>query len=40
LSQSPEDRNPELRAIFFESSNELLQSLNEAGLELEVRPAD
>jgi len=40
LSQSPEDRNPELRAIFFESANELLQSLNEAGLELEVRPAD
>ena len=40
MSQSPEDRNPELRAIFFESSNELLQSLNEAGLELEVRPAD
>jgi len=40
LSKSPEDRNPELRAIFFESANELLQSLNEAGLELEVRPAD
>jgi two-component system, chemotaxis family, sensor kinase CheA len=40
LSKSPEDRNPELRAIFFESSNELLQSLNEAGLELEARPAD
>jgi two-component system chemotaxis sensor kinase CheA len=40
LSKSPEDRNPELRAIFFESANELLQSLNEAGLELEGRPAD
>jgi two-component system chemotaxis sensor kinase CheA len=40
LSKSPEDRNPELRAIFFESANELLQSLNEAGLELEVRPTD
>jgi two-component system chemotaxis sensor kinase CheA len=40
LSTFPEDRNPELRAIFFESANELLQSLNEAGLELEVRPAD
>jgi two-component system chemotaxis sensor kinase CheA len=40
LSNFPEDRNPELRAIFFESANELLQSLNEAGLELEVRPAD
>jgi two-component system, chemotaxis family, sensor kinase CheA len=40
LSKSPEDRNPELRAIFFESASELLQSLNEAGLELEARPAD
>jgi two-component system chemotaxis sensor kinase CheA len=40
LSKSPEDRNPELRAIFFESANELLQSLNEAGLELEAHPAD
>lgn len=40
MSKSPEDRNPELRAIFFESANELLQSLNEAGLELEARPAD
>jgi two-component system chemotaxis sensor kinase CheA len=29
-----------LRALFFESANELLQSLNEAGLELESRPAD
>jgi two-component system, chemotaxis family, sensor kinase CheA len=40
LSKPPEDRNPELRAIFFESANELLQSLNEAGLELEAHPAD
>jgi len=40
LSKVPEDRNPELRAIFFESANELLQSLNEAGLELEAHPAD
>jgi two-component system chemotaxis sensor kinase CheA len=40
LSRPPEDRNPELRAIFFESANELLQSLNEAGLELEAHPAD
>jgi len=40
LSKPPEDRNPELRAIFFESANELLQSLNEAGLELETRPSD
>jgi two-component system chemotaxis sensor kinase CheA len=40
VSKAPEDRNPELRAIFFESANELLQSLNEAGLELEARPSD
>jgi two-component system chemotaxis sensor kinase CheA len=40
VSRPPEDRNPELRAIFFESANELLQSLNEAGLQLEAHPAD
>ncbi len=40
MSRLPEDRGGELRALFFESANELLQSLNEAGLELESRPAD
>jgi two-component system chemotaxis sensor kinase CheA len=40
VSRSPEDRGAELRALFFESASELLQSLNEAGLELESRPAD
>ena len=40
MSLSPEDRGTELRALFFESANELLQSLNESGLELEARPAD
>lgn len=35
-----EDRNSELRDIFFESAQELLQSLNEAGLDLERRPGD
>jgi len=40
VSRSPEDRGAELRALFFESANELLQLLNEAGLELESRPAD
>ena len=35
-----EDRNSELRALFFESANELLQSLNEAGLDLEANPSD
>jgi two-component system chemotaxis sensor kinase CheA len=40
VSGFPEDRNPELRALFFESANELLQSLNEAGLDLEANPSD
>jgi two-component system chemotaxis sensor kinase CheA len=40
VSRPPEERGGELRALFFESANELLQSLNEAGLELESRPAD
>jgi len=40
VSRPPEDRGGELRALFFESANELLQSLNEAGLELESHPAD
>jgi two-component system chemotaxis sensor kinase CheA len=40
VSHPPEDRGAELRALFFESANELLQALNEAGLELEARPAD
>ena len=40
MSLFPEDRNSELRAVFFESANELLQSLNEAGLDLEANPSD
>jgi two-component system chemotaxis sensor kinase CheA len=40
LSFTPEDRNAELRGLFFETANELLQSLNESGLELEARPED
>ena len=40
MSGLPEDRNAELRALFFESANELLQSLNEAGLDLEANPSD
>jgi two-component system chemotaxis sensor kinase CheA len=36
----PEDRGAELRALFFESAAEILQALNEAGLELEARPTD
>jgi len=40
VSRPPEDRGGELRALFFESANELLLSLNDAGLELEAHPAD
>ncbi len=40
MSGLPEDRNSELRALFFEGAGELLQSLNEAGLGLEANPAD
>ena len=40
MSRPSEDRSGELRALFFESAAELLQALNEAGLELEARPAD
>jgi two-component system, chemotaxis family, sensor kinase CheA len=40
VSKPPEDRSAELRALFFESAAELLQALNEAGLELESRPTD
>ena len=40
MSGFPEDRSGELRALFFESAGELLQSLNEAGLDLEANPAD
>jgi two-component system chemotaxis sensor kinase CheA len=40
VKKHPEDRGSELRALFFESANELLQALNEAGLELEARPTD
>src|ERR1700676_5740909 len=40
MSRPPEDRGAELRALFFESAYELLQSLNESGLQLEARPGD
>src|SRR5437764_8733046 len=40
VSRTSDDRNSELRALFFESAAELLQSLNEAGLQLEARPSD
>jgi two-component system, chemotaxis family, sensor kinase CheA len=40
LSFLPEDRGSELRALFFESAGELLQVINDVGLQLEKRPAD
>ena len=40
MSLLPEDRGAELRALFFESAAELLQVINDAGLQLEKRPAD
>ena len=40
MSFLPEDRGAELRALFFESAGDLLQALNEAGLDLEDAPAD
>jgi two-component system, chemotaxis family, sensor kinase CheA len=40
LSLLPEDRGAELRTLFFESAAELLQVINDVGLQLEKRPAD
>jgi len=40
LSFLPEDRSSELRALFFESAAEILQTVNDAGLSLEKHPAD
>ena len=40
MSFFSEEKASELREIFFESAQELLQALNEEGLELEKRPGD
>jgi two-component system, chemotaxis family, sensor kinase CheA len=40
LSNSSDDRNTELRELFFETAQELLQALNEEGLKLEKTPGD
>jgi two-component system chemotaxis sensor kinase CheA len=37
---SPDDRGSELRDLFFESAEEILQAMNDAGLALEERPSD
>jgi two-component system chemotaxis sensor kinase CheA len=40
LSFLPEERNSELRSLFFETAAELLQTINDSGLQLEKHPAD
>jgi two-component system chemotaxis sensor kinase CheA len=40
LSFLSDDRNSELRALFFETAAELLQVINDAGLQLEKHPGD
>ena len=40
MSFFSDDRASELRELFFESATELLQALNDEGLELEKRPED
>ncbi|MGO9124796.1 MAG: chemotaxis protein CheW [Terriglobales bacterium] len=40
MSRVPDERGAELRALFFESSEELLQALNEDALKLEKQPGD
>src|ERR1700704_3148546 len=40
MTQFPDERGAELRELFFESAQELLQSLNEEALKLEKHPDD
>ena len=40
MSQFSDDRGAELRELFFETAQELLQSLNEESLKLEKQPGD
>ena len=40
MSPSSDDRTAELRELFFETAQELLQALNEEGLKLEKNPGD
>src|SRR5271168_4255208 len=40
MTQSPDERGAELRELFFETSQELLQALNEESLKLENHPGD
>ena len=40
MTNSPDERGVELRELFFETSQELLQALNEEALKLEKNPGD
>jgi len=40
MTNSPDERGAELRELFYETSQELVQSLNEEALKLEKNPAD
>jgi two-component system, chemotaxis family, sensor kinase CheA len=40
MTNSPDERGAELRELFFETSLELLQALNEEALKLEKKPGD
>ena len=40
MTQLPDDRAAEMRELFFETAQELLQSLNDEALKLEKHPAD
>jgi two-component system chemotaxis sensor kinase CheA len=40
VSIPPDERSAELRELFFESAEEILQAMNEAGLALEAHPGD
>src|SRR6201987_720033 len=40
MSNSPDERGVELRGLFYETSRELVQALNEEALKLEKNPAD
>ena len=40
MTNPPDERGAELRELFFETSQELLQALNEESLKLEKNPGD
>jgi two-component system, chemotaxis family, sensor kinase CheA len=40
MTNSPDERNAELRDLFYETSQELLQALNDEALKLEKQPGD